>query len=76
MHIIYSLVARGSCVLAEYTNTSGNFTTVTRRILEKIPPQNDKRWYSYDGYVLESMLNDMSLITFKDTFSITLWMMG
>jgi vesicle-associated membrane protein 7 len=42
MPIIYSVVSRGSTVLAEYTTTSGNFTTVTRRILEKIPAQNSK----------------------------------
>ncbi len=49
--IIYSLVARGSCVLAEFTRTSGNFATVTRRILEKIPPTESKMSYVYDRYV-------------------------
>ena len=40
--IIYALplVARGTCVLAEFTTTSGNFTTVTRRILEKLPSRS------------------------------------
>jgi len=33
MPILYSLVSRGTCVLAEFTTTSGNFTTVTRSIL-------------------------------------------
>eukprot|EP00026_Physarum_polycephalum_P011182 Phypoly_transcript_11387.p1 GENE.Phypoly_transcript_11387~~Phypoly_transcript_11387.p1 ORF type:complete len:309 (+),score=50.99 Phypoly_transcript_11387:57-983(+) len=58
MPIIYSLVTRGSCVLAEYTNTSGNFTTVTRRILEKIPPQDDKRSYGYDRYIFHYIVDD------------------
>jgi len=48
MPIIYSLVARGSNVLAEFTSTTGNFTTITRRILTKIPPQNNQMSYVYD----------------------------
>ena len=46
--IIYALplVARGTCVLAEFTTTSGNFTTVTRRILEKIPSEDSKMSYA------------------------------
>ena len=48
--IIYALVARGTCVLAEFTTTSGNFTTVTRRILEKLP-QTSRMSYAYDGYI-------------------------
>ena len=42
---VYSLVARGTCVLAEFTTTSGNFTTVTRRILEKLPSEDSKMSY-------------------------------
>ena len=33
--IIYSLVARGSTVLAEFTKTSGNFPAFTRDLLAK-----------------------------------------
>ena len=44
--IIYALVARGTCVLAEFTTTSGNFTTVTRRILEKLPSDDSKMSYA------------------------------
>jgi len=51
MPIIYSLVARGSTVLAEYTNTTGNFTTVTQSILDKIPSTNSKMSYVYDRYL-------------------------
>lgn len=51
MPIIYSLVSRGSTVLAEYTEASGNFTTVTQSILEKIPSTNGKMSYVYDRYV-------------------------
>lgn len=33
MAILYSLVARGKVVLAEFTSTSGNFPTVVRFML-------------------------------------------
>ena len=49
MPLIYSLVSRGTCVLAEFTATSGNFTTVTRRILEKLPATSSRMSYLYDG---------------------------
>jgi hypothetical protein len=42
MPIIYALVARGTNVLAEHTTTSGNFTTITRKLLEKIPSDAQK----------------------------------
>jgi len=58
MPIIYSLVTRGSNVLAEYTGTSGNFTTVTRRILEKIPPQDAKMSYVYDRHIFHYIVDD------------------
>ena len=48
MPIIYGLVARGSTVLAEYSSSTGNFTQITRRILEKIPQQDGKMSYVYD----------------------------
>jgi len=58
MPIIYALVARGSCVLAEFTSTSGNFTTVTRRILDKIPPQDSKMSYVYDRHIFHYIVDD------------------
>lgn len=50
--IIYALVARGRNVLAEHTESSGNFTTVTRMLLQKIRDDVDARAsYEYDEYV-------------------------
>jgi vesicle-associated membrane protein 7 len=48
--IIYSLVARGEAVLAEETlgGVQGNFTTVTRVLLSKIGPEDNKLSYVYD----------------------------
>ena len=51
MTILYALVARQNVVLAEYTFTSGNFPTITRVLLGKIPPEDGKMSYVYDQYV-------------------------
>ncbi|KAF9581194.1 hypothetical protein BGW38_001878 [Lunasporangiospora selenospora] len=58
MSIIYALVARGTVILAEYTNSSGNFTTITEAILEKIPPNNSKLTYVYDRYLFHYICED------------------
>ncbi|EGC32919.1 hypothetical protein DICPUDRAFT_37568 [Dictyostelium purpureum] len=58
MPIIYSLVARGSSVLAEFTNTTGNFTTITKRILDLIPPNDTKMSYVYEKYIFHYLVND------------------
>lgn len=53
MGIVYALVSRQKTVLAEYTATSatGNFPTVTRMLLAKIPTIDGKMTYVYDDYV-------------------------
>jgi vesicle-associated membrane protein 7 len=48
MPILYALVARSKNVLAEYTSAQGNFPTVTRVLLSKIPEQDGKMSYVYD----------------------------
>ncbi|KAF9970606.1 Vesicle-associated membrane protein [Actinomortierella ambigua] len=58
MSIIYALVARGPIILAEYTNSSGNFLTVTEAILDKIPPNNSKLTYVYDRYLFHYICED------------------
>lgn len=51
MPIIYSLVARGSTVLAEHAAATGNFITVSRLILDKIADTSGgKMSYTYDRY--------------------------
>ena len=57
--ILYALVARGRVVLAEYTSTSGNFPTVTRMLLNKIPTDMDNKMsYKYDDHVFHYMVSD------------------
>ncbi|GAX10844.1 vesicle-associated membrane protein 7 [Fistulifera solaris] len=51
MTIVYALVSvGGKNVLAEYTATSGNFPTVTRVLLAKIPAHDGQMTYQYDNY--------------------------
>lgn len=45
MTIVYALIARGKAVLAEFTATAGNFPTVTRVLLNKIPPEDTRMSY-------------------------------
>lgn len=53
MAIIYALVSVGQNVLAEHAATSatGNFPTVTRVLLAKIPAQDGRMTYVYDNFV-------------------------
>nr|CAH7723831.1 unnamed protein product [Callosobruchus chinensis] len=51
MPILYSVVSRGSTILAKYASCAGNFTEVTEQIISKIPPHNDKLTYSHGNYL-------------------------
>mmetsp|Transcript_4760 Transcript_4760/g.7044 ORF Transcript_4760/g.7044 Transcript_4760/m.7044 type:complete len:245 (+) Transcript_4760:47-781(+) len=48
--ILYALVAKGSKILAEYTQLKGNFPTIAVQILEQVPQQNGKRTCAYEVY--------------------------
>jgi len=60
MAIVYGLVSRGKTVLAEYTQTSvtGNFPTVTRVLLSKIPAVDGRMTYVYDSYVFHYIVEN------------------
>lgn len=59
MAILYALVARGSTVLAEFTEQRGNFQKISQQILEKIPSSRDtKVSYAYDNYVFHIAVSD------------------
>eukprot|EP00903_Cladosiphon_okamuranus_P019703 g18106.t1 len=58
MTILYSLVARGKTVLAEFTFTTGNFPTITRVLLGKIAPEDGKMSYVYDQHVFHYRVDD------------------
>lgn len=59
MTILYALVSKGKTVLAEYTNASGNFPTITRVLLGKIPENEDgKMSYVYDNHVFHYIVEN------------------
>lgn len=49
--LLYSLIARGTTVLARQAACAGNFSEVTEQILSKIPPENAKLTYSHGAYL-------------------------
>lgn len=51
MTILYSVVSRGTAVLAKYAACSGNFHEVTEQILKQIPSEDSKLTYSHDNYL-------------------------
>lgn len=46
MPILYSVVARGTTVLAKFASCAGNFAEVTEQILSRITPENSKLTYT------------------------------
>lgn len=56
--IIYSLVARGTLVLAEYTPFDGDFPTVARRILVSSPKSKSKKSHYTQNYVFSMFTED------------------
>lgn len=51
MPILYSVVARGTVVLASYATCPGNFFEVTQQILAKIAPEDGKLTLSHNSYL-------------------------
>lgn len=60
MTIVYALVSREKTVLAEHSEASatGNFPTVTRVLLSKIPSQDGRMTYVYDNYVFHYIVEN------------------
>ncbi|KAK8630541.1 hypothetical protein V6N13_079331 [Hibiscus sabdariffa] len=48
--LIYAFVARGTVVLADYTEFTGNFTGIASQCLQKLPASNNKFTYNCDGH--------------------------
>ncbi|CAA0823889.1 Putative vesicle-associated membrane protein 726 [Striga hermonthica] len=56
--LIYSFVARGTVVLAEYTEFTGNFTGIAGQCLQKLPATNNKFTYNCDGHTFNYLVED------------------
>lgn len=44
--------------MAEHAAASGTFREVTKKILEKIPPQNNKMSYVYERHIFHYLVDD------------------
>lgn len=51
MTILYSVVSRGTTILAKHAACAGNFSVVTEQILLKIPDRDAKMTYSHGNYL-------------------------
>jgi hypothetical protein len=56
--IIYSLVARGTLILAEYTSFDGDFPTVARKILAKAEKSKMKKTMWKDNFAFTFFSED------------------
>ncbi|KAJ4825489.1 hypothetical protein Tsubulata_025510 [Turnera subulata] len=56
--LIYSFVARGTVVLAEYTEFKGNFTSIASQCLQKLPSSNNKFTYNCDGHTFNYLVEN------------------
>lgn len=63
MPLVYSAVARGSVILAEYAVFSGNFSVVAKDFLEKSRSAEGKYTYTADAYTF-TFLNDAGGYTY------------
>ncbi|CAI0425308.1 unnamed protein product [Linum tenue] len=56
--LIYSFVSRGTVVLAEYTEFSGNFNSIAFQCLQKLPATNNKFTYNCDGHTFNYLVDN------------------
>lgn len=54
--LIYSFVARGTMILAEYTEFSGNFNSIASQCLQKLPSSNNRFTYNCDGHTFNYLV--------------------
>ncbi|CAA2971941.1 vesicle-associated membrane 722 [Olea europaea subsp. europaea] len=56
--LIYSFVACGTMIVAEYTEFTGNFTSIAFQCLQKLPAANNKFTYDCDGHTFNYLVED------------------
>nr|GMD03231.1 vesicle-associated membrane protein 721-like [Ipomoea batatas] len=56
--LIYAFVARGSVILAEHTDFSGNFNSIAYQCLQKLPASNSKFTYNCDGHTFNYLVDN------------------
>ncbi|PKU66124.1 vesicle-associated membrane protein 724 [Dendrobium catenatum] len=55
---IYSFVARGTIVLAEFTEYTGNFPAIAAQCLQRLPASNNRYTYACDHHTFNFLLHD------------------
>lgn len=55
---VYSFVARGTVVLAEYSEITGKFAAVAEQCLQKLPSSSNKFVYQYDQHTFNYLVAD------------------
>eukprot|EP00794_Sanderia_malayensis_P012782 gene12782-14093_t len=58
MSIYYALISRGTVLLVDYTESSGNFEQITASMLHKIPREDTKCTYVSEGYQFHVIVED------------------
>ncbi|XP_028803254.1 vesicle-associated membrane protein 721 [Neltuma alba] len=56
--LIYAFVARGTVILADYTEFSGNFNSIAFQCLQKLPATNNKFTYNCDGHTFNYLVDN------------------
>lgn len=56
--LIYAFVSRGTVILAEYTEFSGNFNSIAFQCLQKLPTTNNKFTYNCDGHTFNYLVDN------------------
>ncbi|XP_031096672.1 putative vesicle-associated membrane protein 726 [Ipomoea triloba] len=56
--LIYSFVARGTVILAEHTEFTGNFTGVAAQCLQKLPESSNRFSYNCDGHTFNYLVDN------------------
>ncbi|PKA62952.1 Vesicle-associated membrane protein 724 [Apostasia shenzhenica] len=55
---IYGFVARGTLVLAEFTEFTGNFPAIAAQCLQRLPASNNRYTYACDHHTFNFLLHD------------------
>ncbi|KAK9086093.1 hypothetical protein Sjap_026504 [Stephania japonica] len=56
--LIYAFVSRGGAILSEFTEFTGNFTTIALQCLQKLPSTNNKFTYNCDGHTFNYLVEN------------------
>ncbi|KAK9989246.1 hypothetical protein SO802_029485 [Lithocarpus litseifolius] len=56
--LIYAFVARGTVILSDYTEFSGNFNSIAFQCLQKLPSTNNKFTYNCDAHTFNYLVDN------------------